>query len=77
MGFIKVENISIIGLATSVPKQTSINSNEKFIAATGVAEKRVTNKTVCASDLCLESAKMLLSDLSIDRNDIEILIFVS
>lgn len=77
MAFIKVENISIIGMATSVPKQTSINSNEKFISTTGVAEKRVTDKTVCASDLCLESAKKLLSDLSIDNNDIGVLIFVS
>jgi 3-oxoacyl-[acyl-carrier-protein] synthase-3 len=77
MSFITVENISIVGMATAVPTQTSINNNEKFIAATGVAEKRITNKTICTSDLCLKSAEQLINDLGIDKTDIEILIFVS
>ena len=77
MSFITVENISIVGMATAVPTQTSINNNEKFIAATGVAEKRITDKTICTSDLCLKSAEQLINDLGIDKTDIEILIFVS
>jgi 3-oxoacyl-[acyl-carrier-protein] synthase-3 len=77
MSFITVENISIVGMATAVPTQTSINNNEKFIATTGVAEKRVTDKTICTSDLCLEAAEQLISDLNIDKTDIEVLIFVS
>jgi 3-oxoacyl-[acyl-carrier-protein] synthase-3 len=77
MSFITVENISIVGMATTVPTQTSINNNEKFIAATGVAEKRITDKTICTSDLCLKSAEQLINDLGIDKTDIEILIFVS
>jgi 3-oxoacyl-[acyl-carrier-protein] synthase-3 len=77
MSFITVENISIVGMSTAVPTQTSINNNEKFIAATGVAEKRITDKTICTSDLCLKSAEQLINDLGIDKTDIEILIFVS
>ena len=30
MSFIKIENISIVGMSTAVPTQTSINTNEKF-----------------------------------------------
>jgi 3-oxoacyl-[acyl-carrier-protein] synthase-3 len=77
MSFITVENISIVGMAAAVPKQNSINNNEKFIAATGVAEKRITDKTICTSDLCLKAAEQLISDLVIDKTDIEVLIFVS
>ena len=77
MSFITVENISIVGMAAAVPTQNSINNNEKFIAATGVAEKRVTDKTICTSDLCLKAAEQLISNLVVDKTDIEVLIFVS
>jgi len=69
MSFIKIENISIVGMATAVPTKTSINTNEKFITTTGVAEKRITDEKICASDLCLEAAEKLIGDLSIDKND--------
>ena len=77
MSFIKIENISIVGMATAVPTQTSINTNEKFITTTGVSEKRISDNKICTSDLCFEAAEKLISDLVIDKNDIEILIFVS
>ena len=77
MSFIKIENISIVGMSTAVPTQTSINTNEKFITTTGVAEKRIADNKICTSDLCFEAAEKLISDLVIDKNDIEILIFVS
>lgn len=77
MGFIKVDNINIIGISTAVPNRINTNTNEKFILTTGVSEKRIAGKNLCTSDLCIEASQKLLSDLRIDKNEIEILVFVS
>jgi 3-oxoacyl-[acyl-carrier-protein] synthase-3 len=77
MPFVNIKNINILGISTTVPKQRSTNTNPKFISTTGVEETRIANATTCTSDLCLTSANKLIDDLNIDKNDIDILIFVS
>lgn len=77
MSFVNIKNINILGVSTTVPKHKNINTNPKFISTTGVEETRVSNVSTCASDLCLVSANKLLNDMKIDRNDVDILIFVS
>jgi 3-oxoacyl-[acyl-carrier-protein] synthase-3 len=77
MPFINIKNINILGISTTVPKQKSINTNAKFISTTGVEETRISNPTTCTSDLCLTSANKLIDDLNINKNDINVLIFVS
>lgn len=77
MGFITINNVNILGVAVAVPKLKIVNNNPKFSATTGVFERRITNSTTYTSDLCFESATHLLKDLNINKNDIEILVFVS
>jgi len=77
MAFVSVNNVSIMGIASAVPKTIHVNTNEKFIQATGVAEKRIADINTNTSDLCLAAAEKLISDLQINKNEIEILVFVS
>lgn len=86
MATFSINNIVIKGISCCVPKHTEYNRDlsilskeeiEKFIDLTGVEERRIAPKEVCASDLCCEAAEKLIADLNWDKNDIEILVFVS
>ncbi len=48
-----------------------------FEKTTGIKERRVASDELTCSDLCFKAAENLLSDLKINREDIEVLIFVS
>jgi 3-oxoacyl-[acyl-carrier-protein] synthase-3 len=86
MAFLKIENIELTGVACCVPKNTEYNKDyplftEKehqiFVSGTGVEERRVAEKGICSSDLCYEAAEKLITDLTINREEIKVLIFVS
>lgn len=87
MALIKFNNVGIRGIAACVPKNISRNSElidlipaneiEKVISSIGIKEKRIADENVCASDLCFKAADKLLNELDIDRNSIDILIFMS
>ena len=81
-----IQNVALTGLAVAVPKTKRINSNNKlfsendiikFSNTTGIAEFRVADETSTTSDLGFEAAKKLILEMGIDKNDIDILIFVS
>jgi 3-oxoacyl-[acyl-carrier-protein] synthase III len=77
MASIKIDNVNILGMAAAVPKNIEFNLNEKFVYTTGVSSKRIASDTICTSDLCFEAATQLIDDLSIDKSEIEILVFIS
>lgn len=86
MALFTVLDIAVKGVAACVPSSIDRNwdskilteeEKEKLIASIGVEEKRVANARTCTSDLCLLAAERLLSDLCWERDEIEILIFVS
>lgn len=86
MAFLKTENVKISGISACVPKGIeetvsypllSKEEVKNFIASTGVERKRKVDKNTCTSDLCLAAAEKLISDLSWNKEDISILIFVS
>lgn len=82
-----VNNVSIAGVVSSVPKQIIKNSDSelfsskeeayKFIEVTGVSEKRHVDSDTCTSDLCIQAAEVLLGKLNWSRDDVEILIMVT
>jgi len=72
-----VHNISITSIAAAVPKQVSINPVNRTTKLTGVAERRVVEKGTCTSDLCFTSAEIMLNELSIDRTEVDVIIFIS
>jgi 3-oxoacyl-[acyl-carrier-protein] synthase-3 len=50
---------------------------ENTIKTTGIAERRFVSDGVCSSDLCYDAAEILIKDMNIDRNSIDMLIFLS
>ncbi|MBP1224932.1 ketoacyl-ACP synthase III [Flavobacterium sp. 1355] len=50
---------------------------QKFVEATGVEERRIATNEICTSDLCCEAAEKLIKDLNWQKEEIEILVFVS
>ncbi len=87
MAFQRIENVKISGIAACVPKavERNINSSvflseedaEKFIAATGIKERRIALSETCSSDLCYHAAGKLIDQLGWSRKDIDCLIFIT
>ena len=50
---------------------------EKIINSIGIKEKRYADKDVTASDLCFKAAEELIEKNNIDRNSIDIILFLS
>ncbi|NVO01938.1 MAG: ketoacyl-ACP synthase III [Bacteroidetes bacterium] len=86
MAFFSIPNTRIAGISTCVPKNVVANKDYKWISAKerellirkiGVVEKRIVTKGMTASDLCFESGKKLIEELKWNKEDIELIIFVS
>lgn len=86
MANFKIQNVSLTGIAVAVPKAKTVNLDnpffskedvEKFTATTGVSEFRIADAATTTSDLGFEAAQQLISEMNIDTNDIDVLIFVS
>ena len=59
MAFISIDNVKILGIASAVPKTVKVNTNDKLINTTGVAQRRIVDG-INTSDLCLVSANKLI-----------------
>lgn len=86
MPFFKINNIDIKGMAAAVPKNVESNwdyelltDKEKklLIKTTGVEERRVAKRGVTTSDLCYEAAEKLIQELTWNKEEIDIVIFLS
>jgi 3-oxoacyl-[acyl-carrier-protein] synthase-3 len=87
MAIIKYKNVVISAISACVPKNISSNHElrsmmpeeevEKVINSIGIKEKRIADQDVCASDLCFKAAEKLLEDNRINRNAIDVLLFLS
>lgn len=87
MALLKFNNIGLKAIAAAVPQNVvktrsltdyySKEEIEKFIAATGVEERRFAGPDVCASDLCYQAACQIFEETDIKREDIDALFFIS
>ena len=86
MATFSISDIAIKGISCCVPKNKEINREltlisaeeiEKFIEATGVEERRIADENTCASDLCYHAAEKLIKELHWNKEEIEILVFVT
>ncbi|MDR3610701.1 MAG: ketoacyl-ACP synthase III [Ignavibacteriaceae bacterium] len=50
---------------------------KEIIDKIGVKERRFADSYTCSSDLCFAAAKKLFADMNIEKNEIDLLIFVS
>ncbi len=87
MAFLAFENICITGISSIVPENRIDNSNEteyftetelkKYIGTVGVRYRNIANNITTTSDLCFQAAENLIEKMSIDRSEIDMLLFVS
>jgi len=86
MAFLTIPHIRIAGLAAAVPRNRVHNADyawiskkerESVIKNIGVETRRVAPDGVTTSDLCLPAAETLIRELNWDRQEIDLLIFVS
>ncbi|MFK7784706.1 MAG: 3-oxoacyl-ACP synthase III family protein [Crocinitomicaceae bacterium] len=86
MAFIRTQNVRIAGISATIPKNLESNrelanmsqeSIDLLVQTIGIDSRRIASKGVSASDMCFASAEKLLNELKWDRDEIEILIFVS
>lgn len=87
MAIIRYNGVGIRAVAACVPHTISYNKDlgylippdeiEKTINAIGIKEKRIADKDICASDLCFKAAEKLLTDNHIDKNSIDMILFMS
>nr|MBF6609188.1 ketoacyl-ACP synthase III [Flavobacterium sp.] len=87
MPALSFQNTGIAGLAAAVPKNTIDNYTyteffdadavKEVVDKVGIKSRRFAPSGMTASDLCFAAAQQLLSDMSVDRSEIDLLIFVS
>ena len=87
MAILKFENMGIAAMAAAVPHKV-INNYEytdyfpkeqvkEVVDKIGVYERRFADENICSSDLCLAAAEKLMEENNIDKNEIDLLIFIS
>ncbi len=86
MALFSVPDIKIVGVAACVPEDVYHNQNydwveererNTLIKTIGVEQKRHAQKGTTTADLCFDASEKLLDLVSVDRNEIELVIFVS
>lgn len=88
MAIITYNNVGISALAACVPSRVIDNYKydldifpeedvKKVVDKIGVFERRFADEKTCSSDLCYAAAEKLFADNNIDRNEIDLLVFVS
>jgi 3-oxoacyl-[acyl-carrier-protein] synthase-3 len=87
MGLLQFHDVGISGLAAAVPRKVINNSepnlyfNEEevreVVEKIGVKERRFVDQNTCSSDLCFTAAEKLISGMNLDREEIDLLIFIS
>lgn len=88
MAIITYNNVGISALAACVPSRVIDNYKydldifpeedvKKVVDKIGVFERRFADDKTCSSDLCYAAAEKLIADNNVDRNEIDLLVFVS
>lgn len=87
MAILTYENIGISGISACVPKRVIDNLTydlyfskddiQSIVEKIGVKERRFADEKTCSSDLCFAAAEQLITETSIDRSEIDLLIFIS
>lgn len=87
MAFLKFKGIGITAMAGAVPKRVIKNLEyteffpeeqvREVVEKVGIYERRFSDERTCSSDLCFAAAQKLIIDNNIDRDEIDLLVFIS
>ena len=87
MAFLKFKGVGITAMAAAVP--TRVIENLKYteffpedqvkevVEKVGIYERRFADAETCSSDLCFAAAQKLMADNQINRDEIDLLVFIS
>lgn len=87
MAFLQFEGVGITAMSAAVPKRVVINREytevfskeeaDEIVDKTGIEQRRFADENTCSSDLCLAAAERLIADNGINKEDIDLLVFIS
>jgi 3-oxoacyl-[acyl-carrier-protein] synthase-3 len=86
MSLQRIEGLSIKGVSVAIPKNVESNYDydvipenlrSRFIESIGIEQRHIVEPGVCTSDLCYAAAQNLITRLNWDKNEIDLLVFVS
>lgn len=87
MAYIQFEGVGITAMSAAVPKRviknreyTDVFSAEEaneIVDKTGIEERRFADAETCSSDLCFAAAEKLIADNNINKEEIDLLAFIS
>ena len=87
MAFVQYEGVGITAMSAAVPKCViknreytdvfSLKEANEIVDKTGIEERRFADSETCSSDLCYAAAEKLIADNHIDREEIDLLVFIS
>jgi 3-oxoacyl-[acyl-carrier-protein] synthase-3 len=86
MAILQIQNVKIKAIAAAVPDQVfhnkdyewiSLKEREILMETTGIRERRFTKSGICTSDMGIFAADKLISELEWNKNEIELLVFIS
>jgi 3-oxoacyl-[acyl-carrier-protein] synthase III len=87
MALLTFNNVGISGMAAAVPKHIINNYEHDFyfpkedikeiVEKIGVKERRFADEKTCSSDLCFAAAEKLITDMNINEEEIDLLVFIS
>lgn len=88
MAIVSFKGVGISAMAAAVPSHVVDNYKydldiwpedevRQVVDKVGVKQRRFADDKTCSSDLCYAAAEKLIADNSIDRNEIDLLIFLS
>jgi len=87
MAYIQYEGVGIAAMSAAVPKRVinnrkytevfSADEANEIVDKTGIEERRFADAETCSSDLCFAAAEKLITDNNINREEIDLLVFIS
>lgn len=87
MAVIRYNNVGMTAIAACVPPKVVSNYDlgymmdeeaiERVVKSTGIIERRIADKDVCSSDLCVKATEKLMTDNNVAPESIDMLIFTT
>lgn len=87
MAILKYDGVGITAMAAAVPHTVIKNYDyteyfpadqvKEVVDKVGIYERRFADANTCSSDLCYAAAERLLTDYHVNRNEIDLLVFIS
>ena len=87
MAVIQYDGVGIAAMSAAVPKHIiknreytdifSVEEANEIVDKTGIEERRFADAATCSSDLCFAAAEKLFADNDFNKEDIDLLVFIS